>query len=229
MTDVNMKELTDLYSRMCTCRECQLPKGYCPQLRPPGPKYQVCGIVFVQINPGHIGSMSSQQIARRYSTENTRNIAMQKAQETRQLVNIQEEFVRNPGDVTYRRMRDAVLRSISERWGWPPGKYGSTIRAHGVPLETTTVINLVQCPVPGDSYRRRQLDLCWSKWTSTMLRLLQPAVVVAQGKQVWNFLHNRQLPSGTMLLEGLHHADRRSREVKEQLFSAVRDAISGRA
>ncbi|OGP87423.1 MAG: hypothetical protein A2156_13380 [Deltaproteobacteria bacterium RBG_16_48_10] len=63
MTDVNMKELTDLYSRMCTCRECQLPKGYYPQLRPPGPKYQVCGIVFVQINPGHIGSMSSQQIA----------------------------------------------------------------------------------------------------------------------------------------------------------------------
>lgn len=220
-----MKELRDLYIQICTCRDCCLPQGYCPQLRPHGPEYKPRGVVFVQINPGHIGSLSDEEITRKYSTQNGRNIATRKATDTRKLLSLQKEFVKNPGDTTYDRMRDAFLTSMSELWGWPPGKYGSTIEAHGVSLEKVAVLNLAQCPVPDDSYRRHQLDLCWAKWTSRMLAILQPAVIVAQGKQVWDFIRSRQLPPGATLVEGLHHADRRSGEVKATLLSGVREAV----
>jgi hypothetical protein len=167
-------------------------------------------------------------IIAKYRTQKNRNIAMRKATNTRQLLSLQEEFVKNPSNTTYERMRNAFFTSMSELWGWPPGKYGSTIEAHGVSLETAAVLNLAQCPVPGDSYRRHQLDLCWSKWTSRMMMLLQPAVIVAQGKQVWDFIRSRQLPPGARLVEGLHHADRRSREVKQRLLSAAREAVRKR-
>jgi hypothetical protein len=58
-----------------------------------------------------------------------------------------------------------------------------------------------------------------------MLAILQPAVIVAQGKQVWDFIRSRQLPPGATLVEGLHHADRRNREVKATLLSGVREAV----
>jgi len=227
MTDVNMTELRDLYAQICVCCDCQLPQGFCPQLRPPGPNYKPGGVAFVQINPGQVGSLSDQKIAK-YRTENARNIATRKATDTRQLLSLQEEFVKNPSDTTYERMRTAFFTSMSELWGWPPGKYGSTIEAHGVSLEAVAFLNLAQCPVPDDSYRRHQLDLCWSKWTSRMLMLLRPAVIVAQGKQAWDFIRGRQLPLDATLVEGLHHADRRSREVKEGLLSGVRDALRNR-
>jgi hypothetical protein len=213
----------------CKCRDCGLPQGYCPQLRPHGPEYKPRGVVFVQINPGQVGILSAEKIEQKYARESDREIATRKATDTRKLLSLQTQFVENPGDATYDRMRDAFQRSMSELWGWPPGKYGSTIEAHGVSLETVAIVNLAQCPVPDDSYKRRQLDLCWSKWTSRMVTLLQPALIVAQGKQVWDFLRNRQLPPNAKLVEGVHHADRKSREAKERLFSAVRNAMRQRA
>lgn len=227
MPEVNMTELKNLYGQICACRDCQLPQGFCPQLRPPGPNYKPRGVAFVQINPGQVGSLTDQKIAK-YRTENARNIATRKAADTRRLVSLQEEFIKNPSDTTYERMRAAFFTSMSELWGWPPGKYRSTIEAHGVLLEAVACLNLAQCPVPDDSYRRDQLDHCWSKWTSRILMLLRPAVIVAQGKQVWDFIRGRQLPCDATLVEGLHHADRKSREVKERLLSGARDTLRNR-
>ena len=96
--------------------------------------------MFVQINPGHIGSLKEDEIARKYSTRYARSIATRKATDTRKLLSLQEEFVRNPGDSTYNRMGEAFLFSMREVWGWPPGKYGSTIEAHGVALERIAVV-----------------------------------------------------------------------------------------
>lgn len=190
---------------------------------------QARGVVFVQINPGHIGRLSAEEIERKYARQSDRDIATRKATDATKLLGLQTQFVEDPGDATYAPMRDAFLKSMSGLWGWRPGKYGSTIKAHGVFLETVAILNLAQCPVPDDSYRRRQFDLCWSKWTSRMLTFLQPAVIVAQGKQVWEFLRNRQLPSNAKLVEGVHHADRRSKEIKDRLLAGVRDAIRQRA
>ncbi len=228
MGNMNLTRLIALYTLMLKCRECHLPQGYCPQVRPPGPEYKPGGVVFVQINPGHIGSLNDEDIAQKYSTQHARSIAIRKATDTRKLLSLQEEFVRHPEGTTYKCMSEAFLISMSELWGWPPGKYGSTIEAHGVRLETVAALNLAQCPVPNNSYRRRQLDLCWANWTLQMLLLLQPAVIVAQGKQVWDFLHNRQMPSRATLVEGLHHADRRSKETKERLLSVAREAVHRR-
>ena len=131
MPEVNMTELKDLYGQICVCRDCQLPQGFCPQLRPPGPNYKPGGVAFVQINPGQVGSLSDEKIAN-YRTENARDIATRKAADTRRLVSLQEQFVKNPNDATYERMRAAFFTSMSELWGWPPGKYRSTIEAHAI-------------------------------------------------------------------------------------------------
>jgi hypothetical protein len=117
---------------------------------------------------------------------------------------------------------------MSQHWGWPLGKYGATIRMHGVSLEEIAIINLAQCPVPDNSYRRRQLDRCWAKWTSQILAQLQPCVIVAQGTQVWDFLRTRTLPVKAKLVEGVHHADRKSNEDKQRRLSRVRETIEQR-
>ncbi len=220
-----MKELRNIYVQICACRDCGLPDGYCPQLRPPGPEYKLGGVVFVQINPGHTGSLTAGEIERKYVRQHDREIATRKATNTRKLVSLQSRFVESPGDDTYETMRDAFLNSMSEHWGWPPGKYGATIRAHGVSLDEIAIINLAQCPVPNNSYQRHQLDRCWTKWTSQLLTLLQPCVIVAQGTQVWNFLRNRTLPVNAKVVEGVHHADRKSNEDKQKRMLHVLEMI----
>ena len=220
-----MKELQHIYIQICACRDCGLPDGYCPQLRPPGPQYRPGGAVFVQINPGYTGSLTPREIEQKYVRQYDRDIATRKATDTRKLISLQSQFVGNPTDTTYESMRNAFLRSMSEVWGRPPGKYGSTIRAHGVSLDEIAVINLAQCPVPDNSYERDQLERCWTKWTSQLLRLLQPCVVVAQGTQVWKFLRDGHLRVNAKLVEGVHHADRKSNEDKQRRLLRVRKTI----
>lgn len=223
--EATMNELHDVYVRICACRECGLPDGCCPQLRPPGPKYRPGGVVFVQINPGHTGSMTAREIELKYVRQHDREIARRKATNTQKLISLQSQFVQSPGDETYETMRDGFLNSMSQHWGWPPGKYGATIRAHGVSLDEIAIINLAQCPVPDNSYQRHQLERCWTKWTSQLLTHLQPCVIVAQGTQVWDFLRSRTLPVKATLVEGVHHADRKSNEDKQRRLLRVRETI----
>jgi len=223
--DAAMKELQDVYVQICGCRECGLPAGYCPQLRPPGRRYAPGGVVFVQINPGHTGSLTAREIEGKYVREHDREIARRKATNTQKLVSLQSQFIKTPGDDTYETMRSAFLNSMSEHWGWPPGKYGAMIKAHGVSLDEIAIINLAQCPVPDNSYQRHQLERCWTKWTSQLLTQLQPCVIVAQGRQVWDFLRTRTLPVKATLVEGVHHADRKSNEDKQRRLLRVREAI----
>lgn len=225
MTALDLKQLMTMYTQVCRCRECHLPAGYCPQLRPPGPNYRPGGVVFLQINPGHIGSMTDQEIARRYRTAHAQAVAKEKAAVTGHLLGLQTSFLASPTATAYDRMRDAFLNAMSRVWGWPPGKYGKTVEAHGVALHSVAMANLAQCPVPDDAYGKAQLDRCWSKWTAPLLALLAPSVVVAQGKQVFDFLSAHRMPLGIRVAEGLHHADRRSADIKARVLGGVRDAI----
>jgi hypothetical protein len=220
-----MKELQDIFIQISGCRDCGLPDGYCPQLRPPAPQYRAGGVVFVQINPGHVGSMTAREIERRYTRQHNRDIAMRKAKDTQKLLSLQLQFVENPSEANYDSMREAFLSSMLDLWGWPPGKYGSTIQAHGVSLEKIAVINLAQCPVPDDSYKRNQLEQCWTKWTSQMIAFLEPSIIVAQGTQVWKFLRKRMMPVKAKLIEGVHHADRKSNKEKQRRFLTVRETM----
>lgn len=108
MPEVDMTESRAVYGQICACRDCQLPQGFCPQLRPPGPNYKPGGVAFIQINPGQIGSLSDQKIAE-YRTENASNIAKWKTADTRRLVSLQEVFMENPSDSTYEQMRAAFF------------------------------------------------------------------------------------------------------------------------
>jgi hypothetical protein len=229
MTAINTDELAALYERMCKCRECHLPSDFCPQLRPPGPNYRRGGIVFMQINPGQTGSLTDQQIAERYRRPHDRAVAMRKRAVTTHLRELQTAFLLRPSPTTYQPMRDAFLSAMATTWGWPEGKYGRTVEAHGVKLDAVAMANLAQCPVPGDSYRDAQLARCWSHWTASLLSILQPALVVAQGKQVWDFLSSQPLPRGARLIEGLHHADRRRGDIQAQVLQGVREVVRGGA
>lgn len=228
MGELNQRELIALYVEICTCKDCHLPEGYRPMLRPPGHEYKTRGVVFVQINPGAIGFLSNDEIEQKYSSQQNRNIANRKAKDTKILISLQKRFLRKPCVSTYDRMGEVFCNSMSRVWGWPPGKYGSTIEAHGVSLVEAAFLNLAQCPIPNNSYRRHQLDRCWSKWASRILSLLQPALIVAQGKQVLNFIGNHQLHCDVKIVEGLHHADRRSKEVKQKVLTSACKTVQRR-
>jgi|GEM_PF-6661579 hypothetical protein len=86
-------------------------------------------------------------------------------------------------------------------------------------------MNLAQYPIPNDAYKSKQLQRCWDKWGYRQLEIIQPSLIVAQGKQVYGFLINKDLPSDTQVVEGLHHADRRSRKKKDRLLKYVRNQI----
>ena len=145
----------------------------------------------------------------------------------KRLNKIQKTFINEASAETYENMREAFMESMTTVWGWPPGNYGKTIEAHGVSLNDVAVMNLAQCPVPNDAYKSKQLQRCWKKWGYQQLEILQPALIVAQGKQVYGFLIEKDLPSDIQVVEGLHHADRRSRKTKERLLEYVRSQIEG--
>lgn len=219
-TDSLTEELIELCTEMARCRRCQLPKDYGPQLKVPFSGYRPGGVCFVQINPGHIGSLSEAEIKQRYKSEYGRSTARQKAKSTRALSSAQRAFVASPTRAAYESYRERLLQAI-QKWGWPPGKYVKVLEAHGVRLENVAVINLAQCPVPQDSYSKTQLQTCWQTWTRRQLEILAPKIVIAQGKQVFQFLEQQTLPPGTSLIEGVHHADRRSSTIRTKMLHRV--------
>jgi len=225
MAKSNFQKLKKHFAAVAACRECNLPAGYFPQLRPPGPGYHPGGVVFVQINPGHIESMNEAEIAKRYKSEHGRNTARLKAADAKRLKRLHKAFAKRTSSETYENMRDAFMESMANIWGWPPGKYGKTIEAHGVDLNDIAVMNLAQCPVPKESNKSKQLQRCWNKWGYQQLEILQPSLIVAQGKQAYNFLMETGLPYQIQVVEGMHHADRRSRKRKDQLLEYVRRQI----
>lgn len=83
-------------------------------------------------------------------------------------------------------------------------------------------MNLAQCPVPDDAYKHKQLQRCWDKWGYQQIETLRPSLIVAQGKQVYDFLIQKEIPFEIQVVEGLHHADRRSRQIKDRLLDNVR-------
>ena len=210
---------------MGACRECELPTGYFPQLRPPGPGYHLGGMVFIQINPGHIGSLTEQEINKRYKSDYGRKTARIKVKDTKHLNKLQKTFINEASSDAYKNMRKPFMDSMAIVWGWPPGNYGKTIEAHGVSLKDVAVMNLAQCPVPNDVYKSKQLQRCWNKWGYQQLEILQPSLIVAQGKQVYGFLIEKDLPPDIQVVEGLHHADRRSRKTKDRLLKYVRSQV----
>jgi len=222
MTKPQIEKLKKHFAAVTACREWNLPAGYFPQLRPQGSRYHLGGVVFVQINPGHIGSMTEQQINKRYKSEYGRKTARWKASNARKLMRLHKAFAKRTSSETYENMRDAFMESMANIWGWPPGKYGKTIEAHGVTLQNIAVMNLAQCPVPDDAYKHKQLQKCWNKWGFQQIETLRPSLIVAQGKQVYDFLIQKEIPFEIQVVEGLHHADRRSRKRKEQLLEYVR-------
>ncbi len=232
MPDLTIDTCKEIHRELAACRDCGLPCGYGPRIYPPGPHYRKGGTVFMQINPGHISSMDEAAVLHRYKRSSSREKALRKIIATRRLIKLQDAFVACPaGQVDamrqcYRKLQSAYQHDMAHVWGWPPGKYGHTIHAHGADLASIAVLNLAQCPVPGDAYRRAQLEHCWSQWTRRLLELLAPSQLVAQGRQVRDFLKRHELPSGITVIPGVHHASRESRTVRDTTLAAARRLIA---
>lgn len=219
------KELIELWQEILKCNHCELPTDYTPQFRPVGSSYMSGGVVFVQINPGHIGYLSDNEIKKKYKRESSRQRARDKQKKTTELIKLETKFSKNPSIEHMCSLTAKYKDAMRKHWGWPPGKYYKTIEKHGAKFDDIAVINLAQCPIPNDKYSKKHFSNCWQIQTKKLLAILKPKIIVAQGKVVLNFLKKRQLGNGVLLIEGVHHASRESNEVKNNRFNDVRNAI----
>ena len=114
------KQLISYWAKTLKCRECSLPKRYRPQLRPVGIDYKVGGVLFLQINPGEIGSLTKSKIKQRYRTTTERKIACYKNQGTKKLLALQDVFAHRPIVGNWRKL----AKAYNEFWmtsGLPSG------------------------------------------------------------------------------------------------------------
>ena len=213
------------WSKTLSCRECCLPKGFIPQIRPVGLDYDRGNIVFMQINPGQIGRLTEKQIKERYKTERNRVIARLKHKTSNHLMDLQKQFLSKPNNLTWKILCEAYGKACSDVWGWLPGSYGKTIEKHGVNLNEIAVVNIAQCPVPDDNYGNHFLLKCWSKRTKRLLEILEPRIIVAQGKTVLRFLNKYLNTDDYIIVEGVHHSSRMSNAEKQSLFSQTQKVI----
>lgn len=202
-------QLKSAWTSIFTCKQCCLASGYSPQFRPTGKNYKPGGVVFVQINPGHIGCLNEEQIVTRYKSAWGKDTARLKAMEQKFLLARQIMFQEDPTDENWNDLCQQYRDAMQDIWGWPPGKYRSTIEMHGVDFDDVSVVNLAQCPVPDDKYRMDMLERCWDTWTKSLLDILKPRIIVAQGKLAYDFLQDMYEPS-LKVIQGVHHASRQA-------------------
>ena len=220
----DLNNLIDLYVKIRDCDECGLPEKCRPQLRPPGPEYKKGGVVFVQINPGYIGVMNDKEVQMKYKSESNRNVAREKMKHTKEFLKVQKEFFKSPSLENFKLLVDHFHASRNF-WGWPPGKFRKTIEGHGVDLKDVAIINLAQCPVENNQYRKI-IVTCYNKWFREMISQLRPATIVSQGKVVKKILEKVDLPDGIRLVEGIHHGSRRSDLEKKDVMNRARKIIN---
>ncbi len=219
-------KLMPVFKQIVRCEACSLPKGYTPLIRPHGRKYDQGGIVFIQINPGHIGRLTDGQIRRKYKSKHARAVARKKAYDTDELLRLQNDFIKKPTQKIYKAFQTKYLYSMTELWGWPPGKYGKTIEQHGLKLDSIAVINIAQCPIPNDKYSNKFFTTCWENWTYKLIDILRPSLVVAQGNIAYKFLQKQALPNNVKLVLGVHHSSRQKNELKEKTFMEVKKKVN---
>lgn len=204
------------------CRFCGLPERQRPQIRPVGKLYRPGGVTFFQINPGYIGGTTKSEVRSKYKSVGNRNLALRKIEMTKYLQSVQEEFLESPSARRWDVLCKKYFGIMREFWGWPPGKYAKTIEEHGIGLDSVSIVNLAQCPVWHDAYSKKLLNNCWENRTSQLLKILQPRIIVAQGKTVFDYLEAKLHSNWPKILQGVHHASRASSEEKQRLFNKVR-------
>jgi hypothetical protein len=219
--------LISFWADALRCRHCGLDRGYEPQIRPVGENYRVGGVVFAQINPGHIGVLTDKEIEERYKRSSSKLIASRKRESTEDLQRKQEDFIKNPCLPTWKQLNRAYLQAMRKLWGWPPGWYAKVIEQHGkgLDLDDIAIANLMQCPVRGNKYSAKEIHACWAERTQTLLQILRPGIIVAQGKTVYEHLGNLLLPNNPTLLRGVHHASRESKAVQDMFLKEVKKKI----
>ena len=219
------KKLNKVWKDIFRCRHCGLPDDYTPQYRPIGRTYNLGGILFAQINPGHIGCLTQVEIEKRYKREDSRQKAHRKQLSTSYLLSLQNAFIKESSIENWNQLNNAYNDAVRKVWGWPPGKYLSTIEKHGVNIEDVALINIAQCPVPNNKYTKQMLSDCWKIHTKKLIAVLKPRLVVAQGKAVFGFLKNQDLIENANLIKGNHHASRQRTEIKKQIFHEVKNFV----
>ena len=226
MSSTNLQiDLIDLWIDIFGCSRCDFPNDYTPQFRPVETGYRPGGVVFAQINPGHIGRLTQTEIKKRYKNEKSRQRAHYKQKITSDLLVLQDVFLKNPSVENLNQLNSGYSNAVRRVWGWPPGKYLITIEKHGIKIDEVALINLAQCPIPKDKYTKRNFSNCWELHTKRIINALKPRLIVAQGKASFTFLQAQDLDKNISLIEGNHRASRQSNEIKNQTFNKVKSFI----
>lgn len=220
-----VEQLIYFWNDVGACRRCNLPEGFMPQVRTLGDNYRPGGVVFMQINPGNIGSTDEKELHGRYRSPVWINKASQKREGAKRIFSLQDEFYRLKTVDSFQELNSDIKKQMKYIWGRSPGEFVGTIERHGVRFEDVCVLNLAQCAIPNDKYTKKMLTTCYDLNTKKLIEILNPKYVVAQGRQVYKFL-SKKLDEKFTLIEGVHQSSRVSNAEKDRIFLEVKKIIS---
>lgn len=224
--DSLLEKLVDFWKSVLPCRECKLPKGCIPQVRTVGENYKFGGILFLQINPGNIGSTDEEELCSRYINNPH---WLEKARAKRaggiKIFELQSSFSAMKNVQSFVALNNEIKHQMRTLWGRERGQFSSTIEQHGVRFEDVCVLNLAQCAAPKDNYTRKMISTCYSRHTSRLLKILRPKYVVAQGSQVFDFMKSAVKDRSFSIIQGVHQSSRASNADKALILQNARDLL----
>ena len=118
-------------------------------------------------------------------------------------------------------------RESMESWGNPPGRFaGFYIDGLGLGFDDIAFANVAWCATAGNRYPGTMLDRCFDLHTGPLLKILQPAIVLASGRRVQGFSKKITaiLPETTVITT-MHYAHRKGRVPERRELARVRSAL----
>lgn len=219
-------KLYTLYKEMINCDLCSklhnIKVGR-PQLRPIGDNYHNSRILFLQINPGNLGSLTDEEI-KEYS-EPKRKIIYKIKEGEKVLRQLSEKFMENNSFEIFIELHKEYINVLKTLSGHVKGKLNQVITNHGVTLDDVALLNLAHCPTTNNKYPKGLLKNCYNNWTKKIIDLLQPKVIVAQGKETFIFISELLNFGNIKIIEGVHHASRQSNEWKNEKYNEVKNFL----
>lgn len=111
---------------------------------------------------------------------------------------------------------------------WGQGRFANFyLRGLNLSLQNIAFANVAWCASAGNSYPGQMLSECFNRYTSSLVQLLDPKVVILSGRNVYQYGQIiKRLSPNTQIISTLHYAHREGYYVETQELARVRKLIS---
>lgn len=207
-----ISDVIKLYKKAGSCRDCftkelgRLPTGSgcrMPQPRYIGPQYwgSTPRIVVCMINPG-----AGKQVEREFE-------------------NLLVEFYTD--QIPFYKVND-YLRKQMRVWGG--GQYERMLTHHlKLDINKIALMNIVLCPMVDINEQNDNpaaaADNCYKRYTSKILRDLQPSIVILSGSSIHRFKQQIEDSVGCDVVLGPHYASRLRLSQLQETYAKIRKAL----